>query len=321
MNFDNSVIFKNTKYNYCSQGIRELKFTLEYHKEKNKTDKFYLFDHRDALGRLREILLFTPASFSEFNRNHDKSIIALKKAPWSCYDEDLTNSNLQLLHLPNEKFISSSYVKRVLGYDTMTEGDSLRFFNYVAQSKIVVPDEFWPVLFLWLIDETNHYNGFNAVLNALFGRDISEEKRLENEPSDFNQFDRIMSDSFKLLVALTYDEAATIQGYNNDMYIYDAIGKPMTGFVKKVIRDEGWHFSKFASLTAKYYHNRLDELETVLYEISNLDGREYKRTFFLDHDPRMETQFNFDLKQAAVLTAKRVILSKVKKHKTNAFLS
>ena len=175
-------------------------------------------------------------------------------------------------------------------------------------SPITLPSEVWPVLLLWLIDEINHYKGFDAVYKQIFVVSPEEQNIVDNEVSDFTPLNGILNDPFKLFVGLTYDEAATINAYQNDMPVYNGIGNPMKLFVEKVKSDEGWHFSKFANITAKYYSHRLGDLDSVLNEVSNLDGKKYARTFFLDHDPSVEAQFDNNLRLKAMKMAKKTIL-------------
>jgi hypothetical protein len=55
---------------------------------------------------------------------------------------------------------------------------------------------------LWLCDEMNHHAGFKTAYHKLFGVTPVMEAALAPEESDFGQFDSIMKEPFKLLVAL-----------------------------------------------------------------------------------------------------------------------
>jgi len=44
--------------------------------------------------------------------------------------------------------------------------------------------------------------------------------------------------------------------------------------------------------------------------VTSSDGRKYRRTFFLDHDPSIESQFTEEMKQRAKIIARKTILAK-----------
>ena len=270
-----------------------------------RTDLFFVYSSTSTTRS--EIILHTPQTIRCINEA-DNRVIARKKSPWSFS----TFLDPPSLILPTQ--FERSYVERVLSYDKLTEGDALRLYNYLAETDRLMPDEFWPVATLWLYDEMNHFSGFSRVYHHLFGYDASREERLAAEPSDFEQFGSILSDPFATLISLAYDEASTIAGYRHDMPIYQSVGRGMAAFVNRVAADEGWHFSKFVDLAVKYFPHRRGDVLSILKEAAGLDGRPYSRTFFLDHDPRVETQFNDALKKRATDLVLRAFDKRAAKH-------
>ncbi|MCA9820458.1 MAG: hypothetical protein KC440_06885 [Nitrosarchaeum sp.] len=284
--------------------------TLNYVRIPGRTDNFILYNSIHNTNKNDEIALFTPYTLLQYHSNSIYDLVARKVRPWE-YDEILNNNTLKSINLPSSLKFNIPKIQKILGYDKLTEGDSLRFFNFISQSDIEISSEFWPVLLLWLRDEINHHNGFETVYFHLFGYDPELEEAIDSEESNFQQFDSIVQDPFKLLVALSYDEAATINGYKHDFPVYESIGKPMVEFIQRVSADEGWHFLKFARLAAEHSHGRINEIDSILDEVTKADGRKYRRTFFLDHDPSVEEQFTEKAKKEARDIAKKVILNKI----------
>jgi hypothetical protein len=279
-----------------------------------KTDDFIVFSSLDSSKVRPEIIVHTKRRLANYKENYIPETLARKTGYWS-YEEILDSQSLALLKLPSPRVVTKERVERILAYDKVTEGDSLRFFNYVASSSINMPEEFWCVMVLWLCDEMNHCAGFKTAYSQLFGINPEREITLDIEKSDFIQFNSIMKDSFKLLVALTYDEASTINGYIHDLPIYQQIGQPLSNFVRRVNADESWHFSKFANLLVKYFPERIYEIPEILEEVKLLDGRPYNRTFLLDHDPSIEAQFTKAAQDKACSIVLKVLNKKANKQK------
>ncbi len=296
----------------------------DYVRVADKSDVFYLYrlvlpdskHNKFVFDSCDEIVLHTPATLALAGPNGAGSlgpILARKVRPWQ-YDRAMLDAHgMTQLQLPTDDPSSCRQLRRILAYDKLTEGDALRFFNHLVENPVKMPPEFWPVFFLWLRDELNHYQGFRAVYDHLFGLDPEQEQLLDEQESDFNHYASILSDPFKLLVSLSYDEAATIAGYRNDFIYYDRAGAPLRDYVRRVTADEGWHFAKFVAMAAKYYPERMDELEDILDEALALEDGGYKRTFFLDHDPAAEAQFDHQLKAKAARIAMRVIREKARR--------
>lgn len=255
-----------------------------------------------------QVIVFTPETLKKFLRDKQPPI-ARKIAPW-VYTDVLNLAEIDTDEVQRRCENFQATLKRILSYDKMTEGDSLRLFNYLASCPQQYPTEFWPVILLWLRDETNHYAGFKATYERIFGVD-TEQGALDSEPSDFAQFDEVFQDPFAVLLSLAYDEVSTVAGYNHDMPYYKSLGPNMEHFIRKVCTDEGWHFSKFVDLAVRHYSDRMDDAPALLEKAAHLDGRKYKRTFLLDHDPSVEAQFNEALKKQSVAIVLKVLKKRV----------
>lgn len=271
-------------------GDTELIHQIDYIRVPDKTNDFLIYRSLNDSNIRPEIIVHTKSTLASHHENDASEIVAKKTGFWS-YKDILSPEALASVQLPSPEVAIKEHIQEILAYDKVTEGDSLRFFNYLASTSVDMPKEFWPVMVLWLCDEMNHHAGFKTAYHKLFGVTPVMEAALAVEESDFGQFDSIMKEPFKLLVALTYDEASTINGYKHDLAVYKKIGQPFTNFLRKVNADESWHFSKFANLAAKYFPERIAEVPKILEEVKSLDGRPYKRTFLFDHDPSVEAQF------------------------------
>jgi hypothetical protein len=237
---------------------------------------------------------------------HGGHATCVRTRPWR-YTEHLTASALSRLgDRPN---VDGERLRHVLAYDAMTEGDALRLFDHVASTIPEAPDSLWPALLLWLRDELNHAQGFAACLESLFG--CRAASNAEDE-SNFTQFGQLTSDPFYLLLALAYDEIATVQGYLKDLPLYLSLGPPMERFIRRVIADEGAHFRSFVDLLVTAFPAHLGEAADILDRVVGMDGRKYQRTFVLDHDPRVEAQFTLASRQQAQKTVLRVLKTRQK---------
>lgn len=285
----------------AQQDLRQIE-EIQFDRVPGKSTNLILY--RSTNPRKSELLLHTPETLN-LGAN---GVIAKKRAPWD-YSEILRSG---CFAKPAQD--QAVPLKRILTYDHMTEGDSIRLFNYLVRHDPGMPAEFWPVMILWLKDEMNHFKGFHFATEQTLGIDAEEEKRMAVEESDFHQFDSILSDPFWTLIALSYDEASTIAGYHHDLHYYSTLGPSMVSFVKRVSGDEGWHFSKFLALAIKYFDHRFDEVPHILQEASRLDGKPYRRTFFLDHDPRVESQFTEALKNRSSSIVLKTLYKKTHAH-------
>jgi len=107
-------------------------------------------------GASHEIVVATPQELFHFVKQ-GRIPIARKFAPWH-FSQVMSTRNLNVEQvLANGPDIIARY-RKVLGYDKLTEGVSLRFFDYIARAKQELPGEIWSVLLLWLRDEINHHN-------------------------------------------------------------------------------------------------------------------------------------------------------------------
>lgn len=305
--FPQALLYGNRRYEHATDANSMSWLTeINYHKVDGRTDQFFLYRTND--DKSPEIILHTAQTAKQLQQRP----IARKKCPW------LYTEYLDLAELKLPVSFDVQYAQRVLGYDKMTEGDSLRFFNHMATTANNMPVDFWTVLTLWLRDEMNHRDGFAAAYDQIFGCDPELEARLAMEDSDFDQFETILSDPFTTLLALAYDEALTIAYYRHNMPIYREFGVSMASFVHRVSSDEGWHISKFLDLAVSNYPHRHNEAPSILTKVAHLDGKPYKRTFFFDRDPTVGTQFDLALKEKAIRIVLRALNQKTKKRTTGA---
>lgn len=78
------------------------------------------------------------------------------------------------------------------------------------------------------------------------------------------------------------------------MPIYDAMGPQVFEFVRRVISDEGWHYSKFLRLAKRYYPDCIAEGLKIVDQIRQSEGIPYQQTFVLDHIEDVFTNDLFD---------------------------
>lgn len=277
-NLDIPQVLRNGKMDYDlvpdGDPRREFVDRGDYERVEGRTAAFLVFAARTHTAQRARLILHSPQTLAHVS----KRLIAEKIAPW-CYDEVLSPHALAALRSPEA--LPAEY-KDMLWYDGKVEADSMRFFNEVSRSSLAVPDEFWPVLLLWLRDESNHSAGFRAVYDSVYGPDPERRMKDDSEVADFLPLGEIMRDPFALLIALAYDEFLTIHGYRKHMQRYKEIGEASAHFVRRVIADEGWHLQKFLRLAVRHYPHRSNDIDAVLALTQKADDTPYANTFIFD---------------------------------------
>lgn len=202
---------------------------------------------------------------------------------------DIFNSNSGFI---TPKGISLHQMKKTLWSDMTSEYDARFLYQYIKSLKLKHNPDFDSIFQLWLIDENNHYLGFRELYSSINPLTETEEEELSTDKSNFENYKQVFKDEFSILLALAYDELATVQMYTHDIETYQSLGKQASRFIKKVISDEGWHYGKFFSMLKEYHFKSLSNIERVkmiLNQIIKLDGKPYQRTFILDHSRDLYT--------------------------------
>ncbi len=190
------------------------------------------------------------------------------------------------------KGASLARMKKTLWSDMISEYDARFLYQYIQTLNLKHNPDFDSIFQLWLIDENNHYLGFRELYSNINPLTKSEEEELSVDKSNFENYKQVFKDEFSILLALAYDELATVQMYTHDIETYQALGKQASKFIKKVISDEGWHYGKFFSMLKEYHFKALSNINRVkiiLDQIIKLDGNPYQRTFILDHSRDLYT--------------------------------
>ncbi len=149
-------------------------------------------------------------------------------------------------------------------------------------------DEFHDFERLWYRDEMNHYRGFRRVYGGLYG--VSEEQidaRLSGRTQSFSGLEGFLESELRALVLFSYDELATTLAYSKDRTLYRELGDPrLSTFLRRLIRDESYHFQNAADLVRLRFLHRPDEIRQAVDDCvrHDLEGHPYQGVFLFDHD-------------------------------------
>lgn len=179
-------------------------------------------------------------------------------------------------------------LRKLFWKDLCSEYDAENFCKYLENSHINLSDDFKSFEFVWRRDEFNHYLGFRHIYSICFG--VSKEEisnKVIKRSVDFEPILGLLEDEFKICLLLAYDEIATTKAYSTDFDKYKTLGhKNFLTWIKRVTRDESYHFHNCMQLIGKNHRNRISELPRLVDKFIEWDLGEnaYKGTFVLDHD-------------------------------------
>jgi len=231
--------------------------------------------------------------------NTELGPIAVKKNPWRSSDVFYNVSSLQK---PEKDY---NRIKAILYHDMISEYDARLFSSYIYSLDVPFSPEFSHVEALWSKDEDNHFQGFKMVNQAVFGLTDQDLKEVYTRKANFDPISHLLTDEFSILLVSAYDELATVRGYSADIPIYDEFDQQFSNFIRRVIADEGWHYSKFLHLIKRYHPHRLNEVNSAVKKIRESEGIPYEATFVMDH---VEDVFTSDvLDQSAEILRKHLI--------------
>ncbi|HGY92118.1 MAG TPA: hypothetical protein ENK43_13190 [Planctomycetes bacterium] len=173
-------------------------------------------------------------------------------------------------------------------FDLCAEYDS-----QVLHAKLVEIGADWSQGFheferLWYRDEMNHYRGFRELYRGLFGvSDRQIDDRLARRTQTFQGLEGFLETELKALVLFSYDELATTLAYSRDRALYRELGSPrLLTFLRRLIRDESYHFQNAADLVRLRYLGRPTEVLGAIADCvrHDLEGHPYQGVFLFDHD-------------------------------------
>ncbi|OGH18365.1 MAG: hypothetical protein A3F31_00205 [Candidatus Levybacteria bacterium RIFCSPHIGHO2_12_FULL_38_12] len=222
--------------------------------------------------------------------------IGVKRNPWRAEDilRDPTN-----LKMPEG---DPSKIRAILYHDMVSEYDARLFSAYVYSLNLPLSPEFRSVEEVWSRDEQNHFNGFRIINQTVLRVTEEDITEVYARKSDFGLINHLLEDEFSILLVSAYDELCTVRGYSADIPIYDQFGPQFGQFIRRVIGDEGWHYSKFLAMIKRYHSHRLGEAEDLIQRIRDSEGIPYQNTFVMDHFEDVFTTDVFD-KSAKILVA------------------
>jgi len=141
---------------------------------------------------------------------------------------------------------------------------------------------------LWYRDEINHFQGFRELYHKLFGESReSIDERLASRSADFSAVECFLADELALTVLFAYDELATTGAYHNDIALYRELNHPVLDeFIRRLVRDESYHFQNAAALIGSIHGRRLHEVPGLIADCvdHDLKGHGYSGTFIFDHE-------------------------------------
>lgn len=190
-------------------------------------------------------------------------------------------------------------LRRSLAYDIRTEADSVHLYRWIATNVDAAPARRIAVpLLLWLADEQDHAAAFRVAWSARY----ADAPPAESTP-DFDRLADVLSNLPGVLLALAFDEAATVVAYRRMMGLYRTAG--IGDLLRRVIADEGRHLALFVYLFRLVAGDRSeDDVSAALDRLIRLDGHPYTGTFVLDHDPLADDCMNASL----LAEARRIVL-------------
>lgn len=198
----------------------------------------------------------------------------------------------------------------LLSRDVFSEGDAQILYDYLIQRQGEFSSAFLDMLHGWLADELKHYEALRRTYHCISGVSFVEMDRLfQNRIHELKPIERVLEDEFTVLVTMMFDEIGSVYSYRRDLrdyYCYFGIEIQKIGH--HLVKDEGLHFSQAAELLLMHHNDRLDQVKSLLQEISNLEDRlgKYYKSFFLDH---AQEQFRFPKNFNAVII--QVILARL----------
>lgn len=183
---------------------------------------------------------------------------------------------------------------RLLARDVYSEGDSLPLYEYVMARRDEMSPEFVAMLNPWLEDERKHYEALRRCYHAVSGVSYEQmDECFNGRVHEIDPIEAILRDEFTMLVALAFDEIGSTISYRRDLReFYSWYGPQIARVGKHLVADEGIHFSNALRILQTVHPHRIEEVESLLWEIDRLEkglGR-YCKTFFLDH---AQEQFRF----------------------------
>jgi hypothetical protein len=181
----------------------------------------------------------------------------------------------------------------ILWNDLCSEYDAENFCRYLDDREragtLRRTPEFRAFEAAWRKDELNHTIGYATLYALLYEATVPAVlDRLRARPVDFAPIAHLLADEFRMCVALAYDEIATTRSYKDDLDTrYPRFANPaLLDWIRRVTRDEGFHFANIIRVIKKNHAHRARELPAVLDELVAWDstGGEYQGTFVLDHE-------------------------------------
>ncbi len=223
--------------------------------------------------------------------------------------------------LPIDHQIASQYFKnapegvlenfsKLLSRDIFSEGDAQVLYDHLMQRQGEFSEDFLGMLHRWLADELKHYEALRRTYHCISRVSFDEMDRLfQTRIHEIKPIERVLKDEFTILVTMMFDEIGSVYSYRRDLrehYCY--FGTEIQKIGHHLVKDEGMHFSNAAKLILKHHGNRLDQVEPLLQEISNLENSlgKYYKSFFLDH---AQEQFRFPPNFNAVII--QVVLARL----------
>jgi hypothetical protein len=200
--------------------------------------------------------------------------------------------------------------RNLLSRDVFSEADSQVLYAYLMERKSDLSPGFLTMLDLWLADEIKHYEALRRVYRAISGVSFAEmDRQFASRVHEIEPIALTLTDEFTILVTMMFDEIGSVYSYRRDLVeYYGHFGSAIQKIGHHLVKDEGMHFNNAAELLLFYHADRLDQVESLLYQIAALEDRlgTYYKTFFLDH---AQEQFRFPPHFNAVII--RVILARL----------
>ena len=222
--------------------------------------------------------------------NHDPSRSCSSESPWEPRSQvwdaaaELDGLTRDDLNLKGEDLTE---LEQFLWFDLCAEFDSCHLHNALRDLSLDLSEEFFRFERLWFRDERNHENGFRRLYQLIFDEDDSAiDERLSLRKPNFSPFKEFMADELTLLVLFAYDELATCHGYKEDFPRYRRLNNQvLPSWLKKIIRDEAFHYRNARDLAIRRFPHRMDEVPGIIDTCVSYDQRSepYLNTFLFDH--------------------------------------
>ena len=178
--------------------------------------------------------------------------------------------------------------------DLCSEYDAENFCNYLKDKKYKLSNDFKAFEFVWRRDEFNHYLGFRHIYSIFYEKPEQEIlSELNSRLIDFEPISNMLEDEFQICLLIAYDEIATTKSYSQDYDFYNLFEhKNFLKWIKKVARDEAYHFNNCMELIGKNHYHRVSEIPNLVDKFIewDLNGGEYNGTFVLDHEGHYFTE-------------------------------